>query len=189
MAVIISMLRGVNVGSHNRVKMDVLRPIYESLKLRDPQTYVQSGNVVFHSGPGELAALARRIERAIQKTCGFSCAVILRTLSEMRGVVTRNPFAGRDGIEPGKLLVTFLAGEPGPEAPDLVRRVKTDCEELKLIGRELFVYFPNGMGRSKLSMAAVEKAIQVPGTGRNWNSVTNLLEIAEKMEGTTKKQT
>src|SRR5436190_12120220 len=93
--VIISMLRGVNLASHNRMKMDALRALYESLGLRDPQTYVQSGNVVFRTREQNLLALAARIEKAIEKTFDIRSGVFLRTTAEMRDVVARNPFAGR----------------------------------------------------------------------------------------------
>ena len=182
MAVIISMLRGVNVGGHNRIKMDALRALYESLKLRDPQTYIQSGNVIFRTEERNLVRLAKRVQNGIERSFGFRPAVIVRTASELRDVIARNPFAKRRGIEPSKLLVTFLASDPGADARDQVRRMKTAPEELRIEGRELYIYFPNGMARPKLSWAALEKALKTPGTGRNWNSVTKMLEIAERLE-------
>ncbi len=182
MAVIISMLRGVNVGAHNRIKMDALRAVYESLGLRDPQTYVQSGNVVFRTDKRDLVALAKRIEDAIERSFGFHPAVILRTSSELRDVIARNPFAGQSGIEPSRLLVYFLTSDPGAETRDKVLSLKTEPEELRMDGRELYIYFPSGMARPKLSWAVIEKTLKVPGTGRNWNSVTKLLEMAERLE-------
>jgi len=182
MAVIISMLRGVNVGGHNKIKMEALRALYESLKLRDAQTYLQSGNVIFWTDERDLAGLAKRIEDGIERKFGFRPDVILRTAAEMKEVVARNPFAKRRGIEPGKLLASFLASDPGEEARENVRQMKCDPEELRIEGRELYIYFPNGMGRSKLSLAKLEKTLKTAGTGRNWNSVTKMLEMAEKME-------
>lgn len=176
------MLRGVNLGSHNRIQMAPLRELYESLGLRDAKTYVQSGNVVFRTQERNLTGLARRIEEAIDRKFGFRPAVILRTTSDLKGVIARNPFAKRRDIHPGKLLVTFLAAEPSPEARDAVLAIKTDPEELRVDGRELYIYFPDGQGRSKLSWVRIEKMLQVPGTGRNWNSVTKLLAMAELLE-------
>lgn len=182
MPVIISMLRGVNVGAHNRIKMDALRALYESLGLRDSQTYVQSGNVVFRTEKRDLVALAKRIEDAIERGFGFRPAVILRTSAELRAVIARNPFAKRRGIEPSKLLVNFLVRDPGAEVRDKVLKLKTEPEELRMDGRELYSYFPNGMARPKMSRAVLEKTLKIPGTGRNWNSVTKLLEMAERLE-------
>jgi len=181
MPVVISMLRGVNVGGHGKIKMDVLRELCASLKLRNAQTYVQSGNVVFETADRDLAPLAGRIEQAIERKFGFRPDVILRTASELRDVIARNPFASRSGIEPSKLLVTFLARQPSAEVRTKLLAIKTDPEELYLDGRELYAYFPNGMCRSKLSWPLVERTLAIPGTGRNWNTVTKLLEMAESL--------
>ena len=180
MTVIISMLRGVNVGGHNKIKMDALRDLYESLGLRDPQTYVQSGNVVFRAEAKD-APLAKGIEDAIERKFGFRPSVVLRTTSDLTDVIARNPFAKRSGIEASKLLVTFLAAAPSPDARDEILGIKVSSEEVRIDGRELYVYFPDGMGRSKV-WPAIEKALKKSGTGRNWNTVTRLLEIAEKLE-------
>jgi uncharacterized protein (DUF1697 family) len=182
MAVIISMLRGVNVGGHNKIKMEALRALYESLKLREAQTYVQSGNVIFRTDEWDLARLAKRIEDGIEKKFGFRPDVILRTAAEMREVVARNPFAKRRGIEPGKLLVSFLASDPEEEGRAKVRQMKCDPEEMRIEGREIYIYFPNGAGRSKLNWAGLGKMLRTTATGRNWNSVTKMLEMAEMME-------
>jgi uncharacterized protein (DUF1697 family) len=182
MAVIISMLRAVNVGGHNKIKMDALRALYESLGFRDVQSYVQSGNVVFRTKERDLHALTTRIQDRIEKRFGFRPGVVLRTRSELGDVIRRNPFAKRRDIEPNKFLVTFLASEPDAEALDKARTIKTAPEEVKFDGREVFIYFPNGMARPKISLPAIERALGTSGTGRNWNSVNKLLEIAEKME-------
>ncbi len=186
MAAIVSMLRAVNVGGHNKIKMDALRALYESLKLRDAQTYVQSGNVVFKSDERDLPRLTKKIENAIEQSFGFRPDVVLRTSSELREVMAKNPFAKRRDIEPGKLQVHFLAGDPGAEARANVLKIKADPEELHIYGRELYIYFLNGMGKSKLSWAAVNKALKTPGTARNWNTVTKLLEMAESLEADSK---
>lgn len=182
MAVVISLLRGINVGGHHKIKMDALRALYDSLGLRDAQTYVQSGNVVFKTRERDLIRLSKKIEDAIERTFGFRPAVIVRTPSELRSTIARNPFAKRRGIEPNRLLVTFLAGAPGPEARDKALKLKPEPEELRLDEREFYMYFPDGMARPKLTWVNVEKVLQTPGTGRNWNTVTKLLEMAEKLE-------
>jgi uncharacterized protein (DUF1697 family) len=186
MAAIVSMLRAVNVGGHNKIKMEALRALYESLKLRQVQTYVQSGNVVFKTDERDLARLTRKIENGIEQTFGFRPDVVLRTSSDLRDVIAKNPFAKRRDIEPGKLQVHFLASDPGAEGRANVLQIKTDPEELCIYGREVYIYFLNGMGKSKLSWAAVNKALKTPGTCRNWNTVTKLLEIAESLEADTK---
>lgn len=162
--------------------MDALRALYESLKLKDVCTYIQSGNVVFRTKEKNLATLTRRIEDAIENEFGFRSDVVLRTAPEMRDVIARNPFAARKDVAPNKLLVTFLASEPGAEAREKVLAIKADPEELRIDGRELYIYFPNGMARPKLTWPSIERALKISGTGRNWNSVLKLLEIAEELE-------
>jgi uncharacterized protein (DUF1697 family) len=182
MPVLVSLLRGINVGGHNKVKMEALRGLYESLGLRDVQTYLQSGNVVFRTRERELARISRLIEDGIEKKFGFRTDVIIRTPAELRGVIARNPFAKRCGIDPSRLLVTFLAAGPCPEVREKVSGIDTRPEELSVDGREFYIYFAGSMAHPKISWMAVAKMLKTPGTGRNWNTVRKLLEIAEKLE-------
>jgi uncharacterized protein (DUF1697 family) len=182
MTVVISMLRGVNVAGHNQIKMEALRRLYESLGLRDPQTYIQSGNVVFGTNAKNIAPLAKQIEDAIERKFGFRHGVILRTTIELRDVIARNPFAKRSGLEAGKFLVTFLSMTPSSDVRDEILGVKTRGEEVLIDGREVYIYFPDGQGRSKV-WPAIEKALKKSCTGRNWNTVNKLLEMAETLEG------
>jgi uncharacterized protein (DUF1697 family) len=182
MPVLISMLRGVNLGAHNRIKMEALRALYESLQLEDPRTYVQSGNVIFRTQEKNTAKLATKIQDAIEKAFQCRPEVILRTTDEFRRAIAQTPFPKRRNLEPGKILVTFLAGAPA-EAQAALAGLKSYPEELHLIGRELYIYFPNGVGKSKLPWSSVEKLLKVTGTARNWNSVQAILQIAEEMEG------
>jgi len=186
MPVLISMLRGVNVTGHNKIRMDALRALYESLKLDSPRTFIQSGNVIFRtrlqSNEKNLSALANKIQNAIESEFGFRPEVILRTPDELRKAIAASPFSASRNLEPGKVLVTFLAAEPSPEARTMLANLKHHPEELHLKGRELFIYFPNGAGQSKLPWSKVEKLTQTTGTARNWNTVTKMLAIAEEME-------
>jgi uncharacterized protein (DUF1697 family) len=182
MTVMISMLRGVNLASHNRIKMEELRAVYESLKLQDPRTYVQSGNVLFKTKEKDEAKLSSRIQDGIEKKFGFRPDVILRTTEELRGAVAKNPFATRKNIDPAKLLVTFLSTEPGAEACEKLMALDTAPEELHVVGRELFIYYTNGLARPKFQWIKAEKILKVICTGRNWNSVTKMLAMAEEME-------
>ena len=181
MPVVIGLLRGVNLAGHNQIRMEVLRDLCDSLGLRDSRTLLQSGNVVFRTTGRNLARLAARIEDAIEKKAGFHCSVILRTPTDLKDVIARNPFASREGLNPGKLIVTFLPTDPSPEVRDAVHALKTDPEEVRVHAREVYTYFPDGMGRSKL-VPVMERILKKSGTGRNWNTVTKLLEMAEALE-------
>jgi uncharacterized protein (DUF1697 family) len=180
MSVMICLLRGINVGGHNKLPMEALRAIFESLNLRAPRTYVQSGNVVFHAKDGNFAGLPQRIEDAIEKNFRFRPRVILRTATEIKEVVTRNPLKKRAASEPGKVLVLFLADAPGKKAKEILARIPRGAEDLHLHGREIYIYFPEGAGRSKLPWSTLGEALGTSGTGRNWNTVTKLLEMAEQ---------
>ncbi len=187
MPAIICMLRGINVVGHNVIKMDALKALFVSIKLKDAQTFIQSGNVIFsisESKPekNDLAKLAKRIQSALEKKFGCRPDVILRTTSELREAFKRNPFAKRPDIHPGKLLVVFLADHPVQEARNKALALKIHPEEMHIIGREAYIYFIDGQGKSKLRLPTVERALKISGTGRNWNSVTTMLAIAEKME-------
>ncbi len=182
MPVYIALLRGVNLARNNRMKMDDLRAVFESLKLRDVQTYIQSGNVVFQAPEQDTAKLAARIEGAIEKAFGFRPPVILRDLASWRRAVQLNPYAGRTDVEPNRLLVHFLASDPGEAARVKARAVPCAPEELHVFDRELYIYYVSGMARPKLNLTSVERALGVTGSGRNWNSVLKLLEMAESVE-------
>ncbi|HWZ96441.1 MAG TPA: DUF1697 domain-containing protein [Candidatus Dormibacteraeota bacterium] len=182
MTVVISLLRAVNVGGHAVIKMTDLRTLYESIKLKDVQTYVQSGNVVFQTDEKDVAKLTKKIQGAIAKKFGVAPGVILRTTAEMRDVMARNPFAKRKGIESNKLHVSFLDMKLEPAACEQLRALPLTTEELIPSGRELFIYCSNGMGKSKIPWAKVDKICATRGTARNWNSVTRLLEMAEALE-------
>ena len=183
MPVVVSLLRGVNVGGNRKMKMDSLRELYESLGMRGARTYIQSGNVVSHSAKGAGAAESNRIEKAIEQAFGFRPDVVLRTREQLHDIVKATPFATRPELATNKILVHFLKAEPAPQAAQTVSRIPAK-EELHLIGRELFVYYPDGAGQSKLSPSALDKALRTPATGRNWNTVLKLLEMADSLYAT-----
>lgn len=182
MPVLIGMLRGVNVGGHNKIKMDVLREICGSLKCEGAQTLLQSGNVVFRTTSRDLPQLSKSIAAAIERKLRFRPDVLLRTIPEMRDVIARSPFARRSGLDPAKILVSFLSSEPNADARKALLAMDIAPEELHVLGRELYIYFPNGQARPKISWSRVGKILSCPTTGRNWNTVTKLVEIAQSLE-------
>jgi uncharacterized protein (DUF1697 family) len=164
------------------LKMETLRSLCQSLGFERVQTYVQSGNVLFWCEEKEAATVARRLQRAIEKSAGFAPDVVLRTRGELELVIARNPFAERPDISPNKLLVTFFAREPERETVAKLNARQFPPEEFQLLGRELYVFFPEGAGRSKFPVAAIGKMLKESGTARNWNTVLKLFEMAGKSE-------
>lgn len=177
--VVIALLRGVNVGGNHILPMAEWKKLCESMGLVNVRTLIQSGNAVFGTSDRKLALLATQMEDAIEKAFGFRTPVILRTGAELEAVVGRNPFAKRKEMDPAKLLVTFLAGQPDKAARDRVLAVAQPFPEKVIVdGREMFIYFPNGAGRSKLPIPKLEKALGTAGTARNWNTVMRLRDLA-----------
>ncbi len=182
MAAIVALLRAVNVGGHNKIKMDELRALFKALCLRGVETYVQSGNVVFGTRERDLALLTKRIRGGIERRFALRPEIILRSASELSEVVRRDPFAARKDIDPARLHVVFLADSPRPDACKELLEIKTDHEEVKVGRRELYIYYPHGAGKSKLTLALIEKTLGVFGTARNWNTSNKLLEMAKRLE-------
>jgi uncharacterized protein (DUF1697 family) len=174
----VSMLRGINVGGKKRIQMQQLVALYESLGLANVRTYVQSGNVVFDSAAADASRLARLIEDGITKTFGFPVAVLIRTKDELARVIENNPFVKQKGIDVDKLHVTFLSDLPDGAGLDQVRAAGDQADSFVVTDREVYLYCPNGYGRTKLSNDFFEKKLRVTATTRNWRTVTALLQIA-----------
>lgn len=184
MRVLVSMFRGVNVGAHHRIKMDALRMLYHALGLADAQTIGHAGNVIFTTDRTDFVTLTKQIEQAFEREFGFHSDVILRTPAELKSIIAGSPFDSRRNLEPGKLHVSFLALTPSAEARAKARAIKSAPEEFHIGGRQIYFYFPNGMARAKLSMSLLEKTLNTSGTVRNWNTVRQLQEAAERQEAT-----
>jgi uncharacterized protein (DUF1697 family) len=178
----VAMLRSVNLPNHQKVNMQALKTLCTSLGLRDVQTYIQSGNLIFRDGDEDPDALAQRIEKAMEASFGFHPVVIVRTASELRKVIAKNPFAGRKEVEPSKLLVVFTDRAPARPAREKLLAMPCEPEELHIHGREVYIYYPDGMARPKIPLIRMEKALQCSSTGRNWNTVNKLLAMAEGLE-------
>ena len=182
MTIWISLLRGINVGGNKIIRMADLKALYESLGLTGVQTHLQSGNVVFAADTTDHAALASSLEGAIEQRYAFDVRVILRTLDELREVIARQPFAAEQIAQPAKVAVVFLRDAPAADTAAALLNVYSGPEEMRLAGRELYVFYTQGMGRSKLTHAIIEKKLNVTGTARNWNTTTALLDMAQKLE-------
>jgi uncharacterized protein (DUF1697 family) len=178
----VAMLRSVNLPNHQKINMQALKTVCTALGLRDVQTYIQSGNLVFRDEDGDPVALAQRMEKAMEASFGFRPVVIVRTASELRKVIAKNPFAGRKEVAPNKLLVVFMESAPSKQARDKLLAIPCSPEELHIHGREVYIYYPEGMARPKIPLVRMEKALQCSSTGRNWNTVNKLLGMAEALK-------
>jgi uncharacterized protein (DUF1697 family) len=174
----ISMLRGINVGGHNPVKMYALRELFESLGFEQVQTYIQSGNVVFKAGKSSSLQLSKKIEERIAKEFGFRMPVVSRTSAEMGSVIESNPLAKTKDIDLTKLHVTFLSEAPDPAALKKLEPLAATPDAFRSCGSEIYLYCPNGYSNTKLTNNAIERILAVPATTRNWNTVNKLYEMS-----------
>jgi uncharacterized protein (DUF1697 family) len=170
--VYIALLRGVNVGG-NVLKMDQLREMCAMLGFANARTYVQSGNVVFEAADKPARWLGK-LERALAAEVRLPVSVIVRKPAEVRALIARNPFVRRPGVDPAKLHVTFLAQAPGKDGKEALAAIAVGSDECRLVGHNVYLHCPNGYGQSKLSNNALEKALGVKATTRNWNTVKML---------------
>jgi uncharacterized protein (DUF1697 family) len=170
----VALLRGINVGGHNIVSMARLRALYEALDCEDVATYLQSGNVVFRSDR-DPAGVGRGVERALKRELGLDIRVLDRTHGDLARIVEADPFPGAD---PSRRVVMFLSEAPGAEIAREIGHVTLGPDEARLIGLEVHLHCPDGIGNSKLPGLLTERRLGVTGTARNWRTVTRLLELS-----------
>jgi uncharacterized protein (DUF1697 family) len=175
----VALLRGINVGGHKIIKMDALREAFVGTGFSDVATYVQSGNVVFKASPKTSEDLAKRIEEMLLRRFSMGVPVIVRNVVEMGAVLRNNPFLKEKGIDSGKLHVTFLSQTPLKTALKGLDAIAAGPDRFHCGGQEIYLYCPNGFGRTKLSINAIEKVLAVGTTTRNWNTVNKLNEMAK----------
>lgn len=176
----VSLFRGINVGGRQAVRMNELKDLHESLELKDVATYIQSGNVVFTGDAADPAQLAGQIEESFAQKFGFHSKVMVRTAAEFSDIIENNPFQNQPMKESKWVVVLFLANRPDNSALADLQKTYTGPEELFLIGQELYIYYPNGIGRSKLPLPLIEKKLKTTGTGRNWNTVLQLQQMINR---------
>jgi uncharacterized protein (DUF1697 family) len=192
MPIYTSMLRGINVGGHKRVKMDELRKSFETLGFEQVQTYIQSGNVVFKAGKVSTLKLSKRIEEAILRDFRFPVSVISRSSDELAAVIEGNPFLkersldkekidkekfDKEKIDLERLHVMFLSEAPALAALKKLGELTAAPDQLRPIDREIYFYLPNGVSGSVLMKSPVDRILAVVTTTRNWRTVNSLHQM------------
>lgn len=171
----VALLRGINVGPHNRVAMPALREVLAA-RFDDVHTYVQSGNVVLSSDISPERT-ARECERLIAEALGLEVDVLVRTRDELAEVVRRDPL-GDVADDPKRYQVSYLEAELSSEAIERIAAVAADRERFVAIGRELYAWHPDGVARSRLWARLADRRLGVKATARNWATTTKLLAMA-----------
>jgi uncharacterized protein (DUF1697 family) len=177
MSIYISMLRGINVGGHKRIKMDDLRKSFEALRFEQVKTYIQSGNVVFKTRKTSTSVLSQRIEEKIAGDFGFSVSVISRSSDEMVRTIERNPFLNERSIDPERLHVMFLSDAPAPAALKKLSDLTAPPDQCRSLGSEIYFYLPNGVSGSVLMKSPLNRILAVVTTTRNWRTVNSLHQM------------
>ena len=174
----ISLLRGINVGGHRRIRMAELKSAYEALGLTNVRTYVQSGNVVFGCTIRRASQVAVLLEQQIKSSFGHDVAVMVRTPSDFRRIIKSNPFSAQAKKDPTKVGVVFLRSRPSGAMLKSVEMGDLGGDECSGGREEIFLHYPNGCARSKLNNAFFERKFKMPATGRNWKTVVALHHLA-----------
>jgi uncharacterized protein (DUF1697 family) len=181
MTAFVALLRAVNVGGTGIVRMADLKALCEELGFTSVATLLQSGNVVFNA-KGSDQAIATKLAGAIEKGHGFRPAIVVRTAAEIARTVEANPFKAEAKADPRFVVVVFAAAAPTSGAAARIAAVRGDKgERLRLAGQDLYIHYPAGQGVSKVTNAVLERALGVPVTARNWNTVTKLKAMLEGM--------
>jgi uncharacterized protein (DUF1697 family) len=166
------LLRAVNLGARNKVPMAELRALLADAGYAGVRTYIASGNVLL-DGPDDPATVADELERLIADAFGVDTMAILRTPDALAAVVAGHPF----GADTSRSHVVFFAGEAEPDAVERLAAVDHTPDQAVLVGAEVYLHYPAGVQRSRLSAARLERLLGLPGTHRNWRTVAALAEL------------
>ncbi len=180
MAKFVGLIRGINVGGNNLIKMADFRELLIELGLRNPKTLLQSGNFVFESS-GIAADLEKRIREGTVERFGVKTDFYVRSQDEWQEIISQNPYPDFAQEDPSHLLLYAFTESPSAEKAQAVHNVYSGPESFEIVGDYVYCTFPQGIGPSKLSALKEWKAFTVKGTGRNWNTVQKLKALLEEM--------
>lgn len=180
MTTYISILRGINVSGQRLIKMEVLKKMYESLNFETIQTYVQSGNVIFSSKENEPKKLEKIISSKIKSEFGFDVPVIVLSVRTLEKIIEDNSFTKDKLKDTSFLHVTFLADKVTQFDKESITDKKLPNEEIRFAPNAIYLYCPDGYGRTKLNNNFLESKLKVTATTRNWKTTTELLKLATK---------
>lgn len=177
----VAMLRGINVSGYKSIKMEHLRELCSGLGFRSVETYVQSGNIVFQAPIENSAVLSKRIGETIYDSFGFDAPVFVRTSEQMRKVIASNPFLKEKGVDLSKLHVTFLSETAQKSSQKNLEALSANPDRFYAAPGEIYLSCPGGYGKTRLSNSAIEKALSVRATTRNWKTANTLSEMVSEL--------
>jgi uncharacterized protein (DUF1697 family) len=180
MPVYIAILRGINVSGQRLIKMEPLRELFVKMGFEKIATYIQSGSIVFQSIHSDPKKLEKIISAGLKGAFGFNIPVLLLTVEELKAVALNNPFISDDSKDASFLHVTFFSAEPEIDLFENLKNGESPGEVIELEGKAIYLYCPNGYGRTRLTNTFLEKKLKVTATTRNWKTVNALLEMAAR---------
>jgi uncharacterized protein (DUF1697 family) len=179
----VALLRAVNLGGYGKISMADLRKLLDGLGFKNIETYIQSGNAVFDA-TGSAVKVKAAIAAGLEKLMGAPVEVMLRTHEELSRIIDGNPFAAEAAADGARVHVAFLAGAAGAGAHDalegIVAKYPARRDRFHLAGDVVYLHLPDGAAETKFSGKTLDKAIGVPGTGRNWNTVLKLHAMSKR---------
>ena len=171
------------MAGNNSVKMADLVILYRELGFADAETYIQSGNVIFTSAqPLPVDEISLKIETAILNRFNLNVRVILRTLHEIREIISLNPFLSEERFDPARMAVIFVHEKISGDHIQKVADLDYPPDKFRIIGNDIFTFCPDGFGNTKLYTNFFERKMGITGTARNWKTITTLLNIASGFE-------
>lgn len=170
------LLRGINVGGRHKLPMAELKTLAESVGGHRPATYIQSGNMVLDLEPQIVDTFAAALEEAIEGRFGFSVPVVLRRQSQWRQIVDNNPFLGPE-TDIKTLAVAFLKEMPEAEQVAALDPQRSPPDRFQVHGDTVYLEYPNGLARSKLTNAYLDSKLKTVSTVRNWRTTMKMLEM------------
>jgi len=174
----ISILRGINVSGQKLIKMDALKSMYTNLHFENVKTYVQSGNVIFRAKNNDPKILERSISSQIKADWGFEVPVIVLDAVSLKTIIEDNPLA-KDSLKDASFLhITFLSDPPAKFDKESILAKRQPNEEIVFTSKAIYLYCPNGYGKTKLNNNFLESKLKVTATTRNWKTTNELLKLA-----------
>lgn len=180
MHIYIALLRGINVGGSNKVKMKDLTIAMETAGFENVKTYIQSGNIVFSHKEANLTKIADSLQETITQKFSFTPRVLVLTVEDYKAALAANPFPHATD-DPKTLHLFFMQQKASSPDLEILEALKTPGEEFKIDDKVFYLFAPHGLGRSKLA-EKVEKALGVAATARNWRSATKIADLAASLE-------
>lgn len=173
----IALLRAINVGGNSKIAMADLKAMLADLGYANPQSLLQTGNLVFEAKESSAAKLETKLEQAAADRFDLETDVLVRTAAEWQEAIAANPFPKEAASAPSHLLIMPLKAAPTKQAVKELQAAIPGRESVAAVGRELYLVYPDGIGRSKLTNKFIESRLKTRGTGRNWNTALRIGQL------------